>query len=75
MFTILDILSGPQKIRRLVEILRADVVQGLGMGLLEKVYEVMEEEDEQKREVSCCSWLELESFFSKVGRKKSDFYE
>lgn len=55
MFTILDILSGPQKIRRLVEILRADVVQGLGMGLLEKVYEVMEEEDEQKREVSCCS--------------------
>ncbi|KAL8212377.1 UNVERIFIED_CONTAM: hypothetical protein K2H54_044779, partial [Gekko kuhli] len=46
-----DILSGPEKIRRLVEILRADVVQGLGMKLLEKVYDVMEEEDEQKREL------------------------
>ncbi|XP_048338181.1 serine/threonine-protein kinase Nek4-like [Sphaerodactylus townsendi] len=46
-----DIPSGPEKIRRLVEILRADVVQGLGMKLLEKVFDVMEEEDEQKREV------------------------
>ncbi|XP_060095935.1 serine/threonine-protein kinase Nek4 isoform X2 [Heteronotia binoei] len=46
-----DILSGPGKIRRLVEILRADVVQGLGMKLLEKVYDVMEEDDEQKREL------------------------
>ncbi|XP_077181918.1 serine/threonine-protein kinase Nek4 isoform X2 [Paroedura picta] len=46
-----DILSGPEKIRRLVEILRADVVQGLGMKLLEKVYDIMEEEDEQKREL------------------------
>ncbi|XP_015280256.1 PREDICTED: serine/threonine-protein kinase Nek4 [Gekko japonicus] len=46
-----DILSGPEKIRRLVEILRADVVQGLGMKLLEKVYDVMEEEEEQKREL------------------------
>ncbi|XP_053152792.1 serine/threonine-protein kinase Nek4 isoform X2 [Hemicordylus capensis] len=46
-----DVLSGPEKVKRLVEILRADVVQGLGVKLLEKVYDVMEEEDEQKREL------------------------
>nr|XP_056703146.1 serine/threonine-protein kinase Nek4 [Euleptes europaea] len=46
-----DTLSGPEKIRRLVEILRVNVVQGLGMKLLEKVYNVMEEDDEQKREL------------------------
>ncbi|KAM6468222.1 serine/threonine-protein kinase Nek4 isoform 2-T3 [Liasis olivaceus] len=46
-----DVLSGPQNIRRLVEILRADVVQGIGIKLLEKVYDVMEEGDEQKREL------------------------
>lgn len=46
-----DVLSGPEKIRRLIEILRADVVQGLGVKLLEKVYDIMEEEDEQKREL------------------------
>uniref|UniRef100_A0ABM5FKF1 non-specific serine/threonine protein kinase n=1 Tax=Pogona vitticeps TaxID=103695 RepID=A0ABM5FKF1_9SAUR len=46
-----DVPSGPAKIRRLVEILRADVVQGLGVKLLEKVYEVLEEDDEDKREL------------------------
>ncbi|XP_015671348.1 serine/threonine-protein kinase Nek4 [Protobothrops mucrosquamatus] len=46
-----DDKSGPQNIRRLVEILRADVVQGIGVKLLEKVYDAMEEEDEQKREL------------------------
>nr|XP_020652330.1 serine/threonine-protein kinase Nek4 isoform X1 [Pogona vitticeps]XP_020652331.1 serine/threonine-protein kinase Nek4 isoform X2 [Pogona vitticeps] len=46
-----DVPSGPEKIRRLVEILRADVVQGLGVKLLEKVYEVLEEDDEDKREL------------------------
>ncbi|XP_013047450.2 serine/threonine-protein kinase Nek4 isoform X3 [Anser cygnoides] len=46
-----DVLSGPEKIRRLVEILRSDVVQGLGVKLLEKVYGIMEEEDEVKREL------------------------
>lgn len=51
---ILDVLSGPGKIKRLVEILRADVVQGLGVKLLEKVYDVMEDDDEQKREVIVC---------------------
>ncbi|XP_062826109.1 serine/threonine-protein kinase Nek4 isoform X2 [Anolis carolinensis] len=47
-----DVLSGPEKIRRLVEILRADVVQGLGVTLLEKVFDVLEEDDEHKRELN-----------------------
>ncbi|XP_061213263.1 serine/threonine-protein kinase Nek4 isoform X4 [Neopsephotus bourkii] len=46
-----DMLSVPNKIRRMVEILRSDVVQGLGVKLLEKVYSIMEEEDEVKREL------------------------
>ncbi|NXC12684.1 NEK4 kinase, partial [Corythaeola cristata] len=41
-----DMLSVPDKIRRMVEILRSDVVQGLGVKLLEKAYSIMEEEDE-----------------------------
>ncbi|NXS95790.1 NEK4 kinase, partial [Jacana jacana] len=44
-------LSVPDKIRRMVEILRSDVVQGLGVKLLEKVYSIMEEDDEGKREL------------------------
>ncbi|XP_014725146.1 PREDICTED: serine/threonine-protein kinase Nek4 [Sturnus vulgaris] len=46
-----DMLLVPYKIRRMVEILRSDVVQGLGVKLLEKVYRIMEEEDEAKREL------------------------
>ncbi|NWU28316.1 NEK4 kinase, partial [Dyaphorophyia castanea] len=46
-----DMLSVPYKIRRMVEILRSDVVQGLGVKLLEKVYRIMEEDDEAKREL------------------------
>ncbi|KAM9533932.1 serine/threonine-protein kinase Nek4 isoform 5-T5 [Guaruba guarouba] len=46
-----DMLSVPNKIRRMVEILRSDVVQGLGVKLLEKVYSIMEEEDEVKKEL------------------------
>ncbi|NXJ00919.1 NEK4 kinase, partial [Psophia crepitans] len=46
-----DMLSVPDKIRRMVEILRSDVVQGLGVKLLEKVYSIMEEDDEVKREL------------------------
>ncbi|NXX95854.1 NEK4 kinase, partial [Centropus bengalensis] len=46
-----DLLSIPDKTRRMVEILRSDVVQGLGVKLLEKVYSIMEEEDEVKREL------------------------
>ncbi|XP_074007587.1 serine/threonine-protein kinase Nek4 [Numenius arquata] len=46
-----DVLSVPDKIRRMVEILRSDVVQGLGVKLLEKAYSIMEEDDEAKREL------------------------
>ncbi|NXP20356.1 NEK4 kinase, partial [Scytalopus superciliaris] len=46
-----DMLSVPDKIRRMVEILRSDVVQGLGVKLLEKVYRIMEDDDEVKREL------------------------
>ncbi|XP_035193192.1 serine/threonine-protein kinase Nek4 isoform X2 [Oxyura jamaicensis] len=50
-FKFQEIPSGPEKIRRLVEILRSDVVQGLGVKLLEEVYSIMEEDDEVKREL------------------------
>uniref|UniRef100_A0A1A7XPC0 Serine/threonine-protein kinase Nek4 n=1 Tax=Iconisemion striatum TaxID=60296 RepID=A0A1A7XPC0_9TELE len=43
--------SGPAKIRRAIEQLRTDVVKGLGVKLLDKVLEIMEEEDELKREL------------------------
>lgn len=43
--------SGPAKIRRAIEKLRTDVVKGLGVKLLDRVLEIMEEEDENKREV------------------------
>uniref|UniRef100_A0A8B9RWY2 Serine/threonine-protein kinase Nek4 n=1 Tax=Accipiter nisus TaxID=211598 RepID=A0A8B9RWY2_9AVES len=46
-----DMLSVPDKMRRMVEILRSDVVQGLGVKLLEKAYSIMEEDDEVKREL------------------------
>ncbi|XP_036055388.1 serine/threonine-protein kinase Nek4 isoform X2 [Onychomys torridus] len=44
------IISGSEKIRRIVEVLRADVIQGLGVQLLERVYDILEEEDELERE-------------------------
>lgn len=43
--------SGPAKIRRAIEQLRTDVVKGLGVKMLDRVLEIMEEEDETKREV------------------------
>ncbi|XP_051483175.1 serine/threonine-protein kinase Nek4 isoform X2 [Apus apus] len=46
-----DMLPVPDKIRRMIEILRSDVVQGLGVKLLEKAYSIMEEDDEVKREL------------------------
>ncbi|XP_030784979.1 serine/threonine-protein kinase Nek4 isoform X3 [Rhinopithecus roxellana] len=49
------IMPGSEKIRRLVEVLRADVIHGLGVQLLEQVYDLLEEEDEFEREVT---WLE-----------------
>ncbi|XP_021059048.1 serine/threonine-protein kinase Nek4 isoform X2 [Mus pahari] len=44
------IIPGSEKIRRIVEVLRADVIQGLGIQLLEQVYDLLEEEDELERE-------------------------
>lgn len=44
--------SGPAKIRRAIEHLRTDVVKGLGVKLLDRVLEIMEVEDDTKREVS-----------------------
>ncbi|XP_066900090.1 serine/threonine-protein kinase Nek4 isoform X20 [Kogia breviceps] len=45
------IVPGSEKIRRIVEVLRADVIRGLGIQLLEQVYDILEEEDELEREV------------------------
>ncbi|XP_054339935.1 serine/threonine-protein kinase Nek4 isoform X4 [Pongo pygmaeus] len=45
------IMPGSEKIRRLVEVLRTDVIRGLGVQLLEQVYDLLEEEDEFEREV------------------------
>lgn len=45
-------MPGSEKIRRIVEVLRADVIQGLGVQLLEQVYDLLEEEDDLQREVS-----------------------
>ncbi|KAH0516328.1 Serine/threonine-protein kinase Nek4 [Microtus ochrogaster] len=45
------VIPGSEKIRRIVEVLRADVIQGLGIHLLEQVYDLLdEEEDELERE-------------------------
>ncbi|XP_047701678.1 serine/threonine-protein kinase Nek4 isoform X3 [Prionailurus viverrinus] len=45
------IMPGSEKIRRIVEVLRTDVIQGLGIQLLEQVYDLLEEEDEVEREI------------------------
>ncbi|KAG7478019.1 hypothetical protein MATL_G00075970 [Megalops atlanticus] len=46
-----DVTSGPAKIKRAIEHLRTDVVRGLGVKLLDRVLEIMEEDDEDKREL------------------------
>lgn len=61
-YFLIDILSGPEKMRRMVEVLRSDVVRGLGVKLLERVYSIMEEEDEVKREVNALQARFLELF-------------
>ncbi|XP_038551669.1 serine/threonine-protein kinase Nek4 isoform X5 [Micropterus salmoides] len=43
--------SGPAKIRRAIEHLRTDLVKGLGVKLLDRVLDIMEEEDDNKREL------------------------
>ncbi|KAM5280483.1 serine/threonine-protein kinase Nek4 [Ctenodactylus gundi] len=45
------IIPGSEKIRRIVEVLRADVIRGIGVQLLEQVYDLLEEEDDLEREV------------------------
>uniref|UniRef100_A0A8C7QGU2 Serine/threonine-protein kinase Nek4 n=1 Tax=Oncorhynchus mykiss TaxID=8022 RepID=A0A8C7QGU2_ONCMY len=42
--------SGPAKVRRAIEHLRTDVVKGLGVKLLDRVLDIMEDDDEDKRE-------------------------
>ncbi|XP_038871760.1 serine/threonine-protein kinase Nek4-like isoform X1 [Salvelinus namaycush] len=42
--------SGPAKVRRAIEHLRTDVVKGLGVKLLNRVLDIMEDDDEDKRE-------------------------
>lgn len=44
------VLPDSEKIR-IAEVLRANVIQGLGIQLLEQVYDLLEEEDELEREV------------------------
>ncbi|KAJ8370488.1 hypothetical protein SKAU_G00105160 [Synaphobranchus kaupii] len=46
-----DSPSGPAKIRRAVQYLRTDVVKGLGVKLLDRVLDIMEEDDEKAREM------------------------
>ncbi|XP_073681765.1 serine/threonine-protein kinase Nek4 isoform X2 [Garra rufa] len=46
----LDDSTGPAKVRRVIEHLRTDVVKGLGVKLLDRVLDIMQEEDEDKRE-------------------------
>ncbi|XP_008259017.1 serine/threonine-protein kinase Nek4 isoform X3 [Oryctolagus cuniculus] len=55
------IMPGSEKIRRIVEVLRADVIQGLGVQLLEQVYDLLEEEDELEREECFWTVMGLES--------------
>ncbi|XP_059505799.1 serine/threonine-protein kinase Nek4 isoform X2 [Stegostoma tigrinum] len=45
-----EVLPVPEKIRRTIHALRTDVVKGLGVKLLEKVYNIMEDADENWRE-------------------------
>lgn len=43
--------SGPAKVHRAIEHLRTNVVKGLGVKLLDRVLDIMEDDDEDKREV------------------------
>ncbi|XP_056092679.1 serine/threonine-protein kinase Nek4 [Rhinichthys klamathensis goyatoka] len=46
----LDDSTGPAKVRRVIEHLRTDVVKALGVKLLDRVLDIMQEEEEVKRE-------------------------
>ncbi|KAF3689668.1 Serine/threonine-protein kinase Nek4 [Channa argus] len=54
--------SVPAKIRRAIEHLRTDVVKGLGVKLLDRVLEIMEEEDETKRELCLRNLMGVEKY-------------
>ncbi|XP_067908016.1 serine/threonine-protein kinase Nek4 [Heterodontus francisci] len=45
-----EVLSVPEKIKRTIQALRTDVIKGLGVKLLEKVYHIMENDEEVRRE-------------------------
>ncbi|XP_029006926.1 serine/threonine-protein kinase Nek4 [Betta splendens] len=45
--------SGPAKIRRAIERLRTDVLKGLGVKLLDRVLEIMDEEDDDVQREVC----------------------
>ncbi|GCB68144.1 hypothetical protein scyTo_0005255 [Scyliorhinus torazame] len=45
-----ELLSVPEKIKRTIQALRTDVIKGLGVKLLEKVYNIMEDDDQDRRE-------------------------
>ncbi|KAM3915087.1 serine/threonine-protein kinase Nek4 [Leptodactylus fuscus] len=47
----LDNLTVPEKFRRMIEALRRDVLQELGVKVLEEVYNVMDEQDDNVREL------------------------
>ncbi|KAG8556792.1 hypothetical protein GDO81_018208 [Engystomops pustulosus] len=59
-----DNVTVPERFRRMIEALRTDVVKGLGVKVLEEAYNVMEEKDEDLRE------LHLEKL---LGDKYSDY--
>ncbi|XP_063559565.1 serine/threonine-protein kinase Nek4 isoform X12 [Gorilla gorilla gorilla] len=63
------IMPGSEKIRRLVEVLRTDVIRGLGVQLLEQVYDLLEEEDEFDREKR--NWTEQNNMKQDHERKKT----
>ncbi|KAM8757687.1 serine/threonine-protein kinase Nek4 isoform 2-T2 [Acanthopagrus schlegelii] len=56
--------SGPAKIRRAIEQLRTDVVKGLGVKMLDRVLEIMEEEDETKRELCLRDQMGEEKYYA-----------
>lgn len=56
--------SGPAKIRRAIEHLRTDTVKGLGVKLLDRVLDIMEEEDEDKREMRLREQMGEEKYLS-----------
>uniref|UniRef100_A0A452RAE2 non-specific serine/threonine protein kinase n=1 Tax=Ursus americanus TaxID=9643 RepID=A0A452RAE2_URSAM len=70
-----ELPSGSEKIRRIVEVLRADVIQGLGIQLLEQVYDLLEEEDELEREVRLQEYMGEKYTAYSVKARQLKFFE